>query len=175
MYRTTFVGLALVLTCLFSAQARIQAAEKDATFNAAIEGAIKELRQGSKLSRKETPKGCTETTGKIISLSPCRVSVTSGNVTIEMATDLCAGSNASHDVLFIQYLMCFDETNGRMISKNANSVLLKPGTAVCGTITAHLSDLHAGPYRLYGRVSTRNDSDDSETIQDQKSCEFRVP
>jgi hypothetical protein len=152
----------------------MNAAEKSSKFDSIIEKAIKELHSISKLSIEKTPKSYTATTAKIVDLSPCNASVPEGNVTIEMSTELYASSNASNNVLFIQYLFCVNQSSGQLVLKQADSILLDPGSGVCGLPSAQLNNLPSATYLIVGRITTRN-PDGTETIQDEKSCEFRVP
>jgi len=90
-----------------------------------------------------------------------------------MATELGAATSESQSRLFIQYLFCLDRSTGKLILKQAHSMLINPGVAVCGIENALLDDLKRGSYELYGRITIRN-PDGSETIKDEKSCVFEV-
>jgi hypothetical protein len=167
------VAIAAVGYCQSKAEENRGRSELSDEHKSLIDKVVKEMQAGKKLTDKKVTHGGADTHGKILDLQPSG-DVSSGDVTIEMETDLYAGQNSHRDVLFIQYVFVIDLSNGQLILKGADSILLEPGTGVCGLVQRQLNNLHSGEYRLIGRVSTRN-SDGSETIRDEKTTTFRVP
>ena len=174
MHTNRILIIALATSAIFGSYLRSNGAEKDDKYASTIEKAIKDLKSAKKLSLKDISKKYTSTTGKILDLSPCNASVPGGNVMIEMTTELYASSSESKSILFIEYLFCVNKSTGQLILKQADSILLAPGTGVCGLPCAELNNLDSGNYLIIGQVNTRN-PDDSETVQDRKTCEFSIP
>ena len=139
-----------------------------------VDKAVQQLATKHKFDEECARAPATGVDGRIISLSPCSPPpVAAGSVQVEMVTELAVGSSEPQSRLLVQYLFCTDLANGKLILKQAHSLLLRPGTSVCGVEDAILDDLKPGSYELYGRVTVRN-SDGSETIKAEKQCKFDV-
>jgi hypothetical protein len=168
-----FVAVIAATTyCCANADEKQTKSELEESHKSTIDKAVKEMSAGKGLASKKVPHGGANTYGKVLDLRPSG-DVPSGDVTIEMDTELYAGQNSPNSVLFVEYLFVIDLSNNQLILKVADSILLSPGTGICGVPSARLNNLHPGEYRIVGRITTRN-SDGSETIRDEKTTKFRV-
>jgi hypothetical protein len=166
-----FLLIALATSFSLYPSGLLRAAE-DESGELAIEKAVAQIKAARKLKLGK-PKTANATTGKVLALSPCSPpDVPAGDVLIEMTTEMYAAPTEAKDVLFVEYLFCFDPT-GKLISKRSQSHLVSPGSGLCGMMSDYLDNLAPGKFKLYCRISKAN-ADGSETILDSKTCSFTV-
>ncbi|MGD9126911.1 MAG: hypothetical protein PVH19_05980, partial [Planctomycetia bacterium] len=109
--------------------------------------------------------------GKISGLQPCRVCTLENPVNIEVIGEAFVSAQEPRPRLFVLYILLRSVKSGEWFLRNADSMLISPGSGVCFIPNEKVYNLPPDDYQLVAQLRSAN-ADGSETIHDTKVCRF---